>query len=52
MERSQKMKKKRTVAVGQVLGTLTVSRAKRLGATFALAAAAAPAAASFLPYFV
>ena len=52
MERRQKMKKMAPVAIAPVLGTLTVYGGKRLGATFAPAAAAASVAAAFLPYLV
>jgi hypothetical protein len=52
MERSQKMKKMAAAVTAPVLGRLTVYGGKRLGATFAPAVAAAPAAVAFLPYFV
>jgi hypothetical protein len=52
MERSRKEMRAGATAAGPVLGKLTVSGGKRLGATFAFAAATAPATAAFLFYLI
>jgi hypothetical protein len=52
MERRQRVRKTGATAVAPVMSKLTLSKGKRLGATFALAAAGALATAALFSFFV